>query len=126
MDSNYPARLRPGASRDPRRAGRANQGAGHDDRQQHHYRIQQYQHQSQHHHQVSYTLQKCVLPTAVSIPPALAWGAYLMIFTLHLMPSTFSSCSSTRHSHIVYAIFRMNPFDQPLTNNLETYRAARP
>ncbi|OQD93066.1 hypothetical protein PENSOL_c035G01711 [Penicillium solitum] len=51
MDSNYPARLRPGASRDPRRAGRANQGAGRDDRQQHHYRIQQYQHQSQHHHQ---------------------------------------------------------------------------
>ncbi|KAJ5680517.1 hypothetical protein N7536_011656 [Penicillium majusculum] len=56
MDSNYPARLRPGASRDPRRAGRANQGAGRDDRQQHHYRIQQYQHQSQHHHQSSTTL----------------------------------------------------------------------
>ncbi|KAL2705603.1 hypothetical protein AAEP93_000853 [Penicillium crustosum] len=52
MDSNHPARLRLGASRDPRRAGRANQGAGHDDRQQHHHhRTQQYQHQSQHNHQ---------------------------------------------------------------------------
>ncbi|KAJ5531039.1 hypothetical protein N7527_004432 [Penicillium freii] len=49
MDSTYPARLRLGAIRGPRRAGRANQGAGHDDRQQHHHRIQQYQHQSQHH-----------------------------------------------------------------------------
>ncbi|KAJ5592869.1 hypothetical protein N7537_009773 [Penicillium hordei] len=56
MDSNYPARVRPGYSRDSHRAGRANQGAGHDDRQQHHYRIQQYQHQSQHHHQSSSTL----------------------------------------------------------------------
>ncbi|KGO71218.1 hypothetical protein PITC_062990 [Penicillium italicum] len=55
MDSSYHTRQR-GASRDPRRAGRANQGAGHDDRQQHQYRIQQYQHQSQHHHQVSRTL----------------------------------------------------------------------
>ncbi|KAI2697102.1 hypothetical protein CBS147372_8156 [Penicillium roqueforti] len=52
MDSTRPIRQRQGASRDPNRAGRATQGAGHDDRQQYHRNLQQqYQHQGQHQHQ---------------------------------------------------------------------------
>ncbi|KAJ5154222.1 uncharacterized protein N7500_009661, partial [Penicillium coprophilum] len=54
MDPTTLARQRSGASRDPRRAGRANQGAGHADRQ-HYTRNQPYQAQSQY-HQSSITL----------------------------------------------------------------------
>lgn len=46
-----------------------------------------------------------------------------MIFVLHPMSFAFSSCSSTCPSHVVYVMLRMKPFDQPLTNKLETYRA---
>ncbi|OQE37385.1 hypothetical protein PENCOP_c010G05034 [Penicillium coprophilum] len=48
MDPTYLARQRRGFSRDSRRAGRANQGAGHADRQ-HYTRGQPYQPQSQYH-----------------------------------------------------------------------------
>ncbi|KAJ5372261.1 hypothetical protein N7517_004267 [Penicillium concentricum] len=58
MDSTYPARQRYGPSRDPRRAGRANRGAGHADRQ-HYPRTQQYQPQSEHQSSIILTCYLC-------------------------------------------------------------------
>jgi hypothetical protein len=127
MDSTYLGRQRHGPNRDPRRAGRANQGAGRDDRQQHHHRNQQYQHQSQHHHQVSHTSQRYVLPCCVVLPCCNTTNTtrrvYLVIFPLHLISSIFSSCPST--PHIVYASARTNHFPQRLTKKIIWYRAAQ-